>query len=247
MTKWAENFCRGFAFSLRGVRLFYTTPGLWKYTVFPLIMVIATYVLLGYLGSCAVGAFAGFIDEKCAQLPDFLQWLATAARAVSILLMIMILSVIAVVSIGTLYELFGGIFFDALIHRFAGNLCNRKLPELNWKFALKAVFDTAIYSVNTMLIILFFLLVNLLLPIAGQIVMILIVSYRFGVVYLAMSGFHFGKSLLQTKAAAYANKMLVLGFGVSIYLMFLFPLAVLFLLPGIMLAGMLIYLELVKK
>ncbi|MBR2358643.1 MAG: EI24 domain-containing protein [Lentisphaeria bacterium] len=247
MTKWAENFCRGFAFSLRGVRLFYTTPGLWKYTVFPLIMVIATYVLLGYLGSCAVGAFAGFIDEKCAQLPDFLQWLATAARAVSILLMIMILSVIAVVSIGTLYELFGGIFFDALIHRFAGNLCNRKLPELNWKFALKAVFDTAIYSVNTMLIILFFLLVNLLLPIAGQIVMILIVSYRFGVVYLAMSGFHFGKNLLQTKAAAYANKMLVLGFGVSIYLMFLFPLAVLFLLPGIMLAGMLIYLELVKK
>ena len=247
MTKWAENFCRGFAFSLRGVRLFYTTPGLWKYTVFPLIMVIATYVLLGYLGSCAVGAFAGFIDEKCAQLPDFLQWLATAARAVSILLMIMILSVIAVVSIGTLYELFGGIFFDALIHRFAGNLCKEKLPELNWKFALKAVFDTAIYSVNTMLIILFFLLVNLLLPIAGQIVMILIVSYRFGVVYLAMSGFHFGKNLLQTKAAAYANKMLVLGFGVSIYLMFLFPLAVLFLLPGIMLAGMLIYLELVKK
>ena len=247
MTKWAENFCRGFAFSLRGVRLFYTTPGLWKYTVFPLIMVIATYVLLGYLGSCAVGAFAGFIDEKCAQLPGFLQWLATAARAVSILLMIMILSVIAVVSIGTLYELFGGIFFDALIHRFAGNLCKEKLPELNWKFALKAVFDTAIYSVNTMLIILFFLLVNLLLPIAGQIVMILIVSYRFGVVYLAMSGFHFGKNLLQTKAAAYANKMLVLGFGVSIYLMFLFPLAVLFLLPGIMLAGMLIYLELVKK
>lgn len=247
MTRWVENFCRGFAFSLRGIKLFYTTPGLWKYTVFPLLMVIATYVLLGYLGSCSVGAFAGFIDEKCAQLPDFLQWLATAARAVSILLMIMILSVIAVVSIGTLYELFGGLFFDALIHRFAGDFCKEKLPESDWNFTLKAVFDTAIYSLNTLLIILLFLLVNLLLPVVGQIVMILIVSYRFGVIYLAMSGFHFRKSLLQTRVAAYCNKMLVLGFGVSIYLMFLFPLAVLFLLPGIILAGALIYLELMKK
>ena len=246
MLQGLKNFSRGFALSFHGIKLFYSMPRLWKYTLLPLLMVIGTYAVLWYAGSCAVESFAGYVEEKCSALPGFLQWLATAAHSAAILLAIMLIVVIAAVSAGTLYEFFGGLFFDALIHRFAGELGMKNLPAAGWRFILRGVVDTALYSINTLLIITLFLILNIFLPIIGQLIMVLIISYRFGVVYLAMCGFHFKRSMLQTRQAAYKCRMLVLGFGGSIYLMFLFPLAVLFLLPGIILGSVLVYRELVR-
>lgn len=246
MLQGLKNFSRGFALSFHGIKQFYSMPQLWKYTLLPLLLLIFTYAVLWYIGSCAVESFAGYVEEKCSALPDFLQWLATAAHGVAILLAIMLMMLIAAVSAGTLYEFFGGFFFDALIHRFAGEVGMKNLPATGWRFILRGVWDTVIYSINTLLIIGAFLILNIFLPFIGQLLMVLIVSYRFAVVYLAMSGFHFKRSMFQTRQAAGKSRMLVLGFGVSIYLMFLFPPAVLLLLPGIILGSVLVYLELMR-
>ena len=146
-------------------------------------------------------------------------------------------SVVAVVSIGSLYELFGGLFFDALIQKFSSNSYPDKLGGSDWKFNSKAIVDSIVYSINTLLIILAVLILNLFLPILGQIIGVIIVSYRFGVSYLAMCGFHYHRNMLQTRELAYKNFMFTLGYGASIYLVFLFPLAVVFLLPGLIVGG----------
>jgi hypothetical protein len=85
------------------------------------------------------------------------------------------------------------------------------------------------------------LIVNLFLPLIGEIIGVIIISYRFGVSYLAMCGFHYRKTMLQTRALAYKNFMFTLGYGASIYLVFLFPLAVVFTLPGLILGGVKLY------
>jgi CysZ protein len=236
-----RNFITGAGFAFDGIRLFYQMPQLWKYAAFPLLLILFTYGGMVAAGWYLIKFLSDFFAEKCADLPGFLQWLPAAASSAAAIGVILLVSVIAVVSIGTLYELFGGLFFDALIRNFAGNSCPEKLENSDWKFNTHAIIDSIVYSINTLLIMLAAVVLNLFLPFIGEIIGFIVISYRFGVSYLAMCGFHYRKNMLQTRNSAYRNFMLTLGYGVSIYLIFLFPLAVVFALPGLIIGGVRLY------
>ena len=221
-----------------GIKLFYQTPGLWKYSLLPLAVVMIVYIVLAVAGYHVLSAFAEYVNKQCSALPDFLQWLATALNATSILLAAVLFLIVTAVSIGTLYELSGSLFFDALLDRFAAgdsNFCRK--PTL--KFICRGIFDTMLYSLNTLLIMLLLMMVNLFLPLIGQIFAFLLISYRLAIVYLTMAGFHCCKSMNQTRCCAYKNWPITLGYGVSLYIIFLFPPAVIFLLPGVVLGSVL--------
>ena len=236
-----RNFIIGAGFAFDGIKVFYQMPQLWKYAAFPWFLILLTYSGIVVAGWYLIKYLSVFFAEKCAELPGFLQWLATAAGSMAAIGVILLFSVVAVVSIGSLYELFGGLFFDALIQKFSRNSYPDKLGGSDWKFNSKAIVDSIVHSINTLLIILAMLILNPLLPLIGEIIGIIVISYRFGVSYLAMCGFHYRKTMSQTRTLAYKNFMLTLGYGVSIYLIFLFLLAVVFTLPGLILGGVKLY------
>lgn len=236
-----RNLIRGAGFAFDGIRTFYHSPQLWKYAAFPLIPILLTYCGMVLAGWYLVSWLADFFAGKCADLPGFLQWLATAASTVSAAAAVLLFSVIAITAVGSLYELFGGLFFDALIHRFAGISSPEMLRESNCFFNIHALADNAVYSFKTLLIILAFAVLGLFLPLVGQVAGVIVISYRFGVSYLAMCGFHYRRNMYQTRMLAYKNFMLTLGYGASIYLIFLFPLAVIFTLPGVIIGGVKLY------
>ena len=236
-----RDFFGGAGYAFEGIKIFYQLPVLWKYSAIPLVLILLTYLALLTGGWYLVKYLAEFFAEKSSALPGFLQWLGAAASGAAAIAVIALFSVIAAVSLGTLYELFGGLFFDALIERFSSRYSPDKLQKSSWQFNIQAITDSIVYSINTLLIITAVLIANLFLPVIGQIVGIIIVSYRFGVSYLAMCGFHYRKTMLQTRELAHKNFMLTLGYGASIYLVFLFPLAVIFTLPGLILGGVKLY------
>lgn len=236
-----RDFIRGAAFAFEGIKLFYQTPPLWKYALFPLLPIVLVYAGLVLGGYYLVGYLSNFFAEKCADLPGFLQWLAAAASGAAAIGVVLIFTLIAVVSLGSLYELFGGLFFDALIQKFARSQCPEKLGESDWAFNCKAIVESIIYSTNTLFMIIALLLLNIFLPVLGQIIGVIVVSYRFGTAYLGMCGFHYRKTMQQTRTLARLNFMPVLGYGLSIYIIFLFPLAVIFTLPGLILGGVRLY------
>ena len=236
-----REFVRGAGSAFDGICVFYQTPQLWKYAAFPLILILLTYCGMFVAGWYLVGVVSDFFTEKCASLPGFLQWLATVASSVVAIGVILLFSAIALFSIGTLYELFGGLFFDALIQKFSSDSYSGKACNSDWKFNCKAVFDNIVYSINTLLMILALLVLNLFLPFIGEIIGMIVISYRLGVSYLAMCGFHYQRSMWQTRDLAYKNFMLTLGYGASIYIIFIFPLAVVFTLPGLIVGGVKLY------
>ena len=105
----------------------------------------------------------------------------------------------------------------------------------------------AIYSINTLLIIIAASILNLFLPFIGQLICVVIISYRFGVTYMAVSGFHYRQTLMQTRERAYRNFALTLGYGLTIYVIFLIPLAIVFTLPGLIIGGILILSEFLRN
>ena len=241
-----QNFFRGVTFAAEGIQEFYKSPQLWKYAVFPLLMILLTYAGLIVAGTFIISGLSAYFAEKCADLPGYLQWLSAVASGASAIAMTFLLSVIAVASLGTLYELFGGLFFDALIERYASDLTPPPV-KLDWRFNLSCIKESVIYSINTLLIIIAASILNLFLPFIGQLICVVIISYRFGVTYMAVSGFHYRQTLMQTRERAYRNFALTLGYGLTIYVIFLIPLAIVFTLPGLIIGGILILSEFLRN
>ena len=148
-----RDFFGGAGYAFDGIKIFYHTPVLWKYSAIPLVLILLTYLALLTGGWYLVKYLAEFFAEKSSALPGFLQWLGTAASGAAALAVIVIFSVIAVAALGTLYELFGGLFFDALIQKFSSSFSPDQLQKNTWQFNIKALTDSIVYSINTLLII----------------------------------------------------------------------------------------------
>ena len=91
------------------------------------------------------------------------------------------------------------------------------------------------------MIALLFLPLSVLLPGAGVLLMALFIGYRQALSCLFASGFNRGLTLREIRRRAGTRKMLVLGFGVTVYLLFLIPFAAVFLIPGFAVSGTLLY------
>ena len=73
--------------------------------------------------------------------------------------------------------------------------------------------------------------------------MVLIIGYRQALTYLFSSGFNRGLLLPEIRRLAGKQKMKILGFGITINLLYLIPFAVIFLIPGFLAAGAMLYNE----
>ena len=148
---------------------------------------------------------------------------------------------IALLTLSTGYELAGALFFDAMVVRIEQTRYQRTVCSLPFRKNLEDAFHSALFSAGTLVIALLLLPLSVLLPGAGVLLMALFIGYRQAQSCLFASGFNRGLTLREIRRRAGTRKMLVLGFGVTVYLLFLIPFAAVFLIPGFIVSGTLLY------
>lgn len=233
-----SNFLYGVSAVFQGIADFYRDRSLWKYSLFPLGCVALFYILLAGAGLFAART-AVEILYSC-DFPDFWQWSKVPLAGFIYIFFAGAILLITLFATGTFYELFGGVFFDKLIEHCIQSDGKNILCANSRIFELRALLDSMLYSLNTLLWMVLLFLPSVLLPVIGPLLTILLISYRLGTGYLAIAALRFGRSFARTRAAAKRNCSSVLGYGLTIYILFSLPFGVIIFLPGIMLGGVLL-------
>lgn len=240
MKKAFKDFFYGVFCTLKGIKIFYSTPKLWKYALIPLLIVLLIYWSLVWSGIYLAKKLSGVIEGWFQSLPENWQWVGSLTGGMTAVMVFIIFWITLMLFVSTLYEVFGGVFFDRLITRFESISRNKDLPEPGWRFEMRAFFDACFYAIMTLLLILPCLLLHLL-PYIGVFLIAIIFSYRYSISYLAMTGFRHGMLIPDTKKLAAKNFALIMGYGISVYLFLQLPFVVILFLPGIILGNVLVF------
>ena len=236
-----SEFLKGTSYVFEGIRFFYRTPALWKYSLIPFLFLLIFYLILFYaVYRFAVPYILDFLPEPqdCAV---WLRWLIYPLRWLTAFSCYAATLLISLLTLSTGYELAGALFFDAMVVRIERIRYQRTVCSLPFRKNLEDAFHSALFSAGTLVIALLFLPLSVLLPGAGVLLMALFIGYRQALSCLFASGFNRGLTLREIRRRAGTRKMLVLGFGVSVYLLFLIPFAAVFLIPGFAVSGTLLY------
>lgn len=233
-----SSFFRGAALVFKGIAFFYQERALWKYTFGPWLILLAVYSGMVWLIFHLSHKLSTWLCSYLTELPAFLQ----SAVAVTITVTAVLFSALLILStLCTLFEIFGGLFFDKLLEE-----CNRRyynLPETvvpvkrQLAFALQGTF----YGIRSALLLCILLILSLMIPFFGQTVLVLIMGYRMGYALLFAPGFLNNKGIAETRQEFSERKAEITGFGICVYLLQLLPLSLPFTLPGMMLGALMLY------
>ena len=231
------GFLRGSRYVFSGCRAFYGDRRAWKYAALPLALMTGVYALLFWavLHFSRLGAEA--LNRSLAGLPEWLRWLTSLVSGLSSVLGVLFALLLMGITVSTLYEVFGGIFFDPLIEYFEEKQFGFSPAGRSLRRNLKYCFDSLCFGVKTALLFLFLFILSLIFPFAGQIILALSMGYCAGIAYMLTPANTRGLALADLRAGVAGRRSIVLGFGLTAYLLLLIPFSALILLPGLVLGG----------
>lgn len=233
-----KMFIRGIRCFFTGLCRFYSDISLMKYAVVPFILMSGCMLLLLTLVVGWASRLGGKIEAWISSLPAWISWAAEAVSAATVGGAAILSLVAAVLVILVFYETFAGPFFDSLIRHYEKKYYGIELEDVPFKKSLCFLWESLCYSINTLLISLFFLPVAFFVPFAGPCLLLVVIGYRLGVTYMLPSGFLKNRGVREQVALLAGKKSCVYGFGMTVYVLFLLPPFVsIFLLPGIILGG----------
>ena len=226
-----NDFQLGCSYVFRGIQNFFQDRSCWKYAVFPAIPVLLIYLVF----LCFVFRWTGIGAEWAASMaagwPEWISWIAVPLQwgiwfcgvAAGFFLM--------AVTVSLLYELFGGLFFDALTDHYEKKTFGTTAPAVPLKQNISFTVASILFGIRSLFILLFLILISFFLPVAGQILTALVMGYFLGISCMMSSAGRNGESLAALRAAAGKRRWLTAGFGVTANLLLMFPFAALLLLP----------------
>ncbi len=241
------DFSRGAGYLLKGIVYFYRTPSLWSCALIPFLM---TLLLYGVLFLAAVRYGIPFCLDL---LPDpeghgvWGRWLLYPLRFLTALSCWLGMALTAILTLSSVYELLGGPFFDGMVVRMEREKYARNALPLPFRRNLMVTFQSAVFSLMTLALAVGFFFFSLLLPLVGPVLMGVVVGYRTALTCLFSSGFNRMLGVREIQALAGRRRVLVLGFGVTAYLLLMIPLISVFLIPGFVVSGILLYNEELEK
>lgn len=238
-----QDFLKGTSLVFQGILFFYRTPSLWKYSAVPLFLVLIFYVLIFYLSfRFALPWILDFLPDP-ANHTLWLRWLIYPLRWLTAISCGTALLLVSYQTLSTLYEITGSLFFDAMIVEIEKTRYSHTAVPLSFRQNLAGALQSVGYSIGTLLITIILLPLGLLIPVIGVVLMTLVLGWRQGQTYIFSSGFNRGYSLPEIRRIAEKRKMLLLGFGTTIYLLYLIPVAAIPLIPGYIVSGVLLFNE----
>lgn len=239
-----RDFLLGASYIFKGWRDFYSDRKLWKFAVIPLGIMLIFYLLV--MGG--LYALAGVAAEKLTALIGVLPaWLGTLLNGGLMIFSILFFIFFLAASIGTFYELFGGLFFDSLTQYYENRrfgIAPRKATAVECaKFAVSSLF----WGMRVSVIFCLLFIASFFFPVAGEIVLIAVIGYCSGVSYMICSAQNNVVPLSQLRRVCAQRRALVMGFGCTAYLLLLFPCTAIFLLPVLVIGGSELFNEQLKK
>ncbi len=231
------DFLRGAVYVSAGCRDFYRDVRAWKYVIVPWLALTGVYVL-AFCGIFALFRWVErYLEELVAELPGWLSWLGWIGSCLTGFIGIVLAILLLSVTISTLYEMFGGLFFDGLISYHEQKKYGYPPRKMSWKENAGYLLDACCFGLESAAVFLGLLIVSLFLPFFGKIILAVVMGYYYGISYIVTPANMHGVTLDTLRKRAEKKRMVVLGFGITAYLLFLFPLITLFLLPGVVLGG----------
>lgn len=235
-----DDFSRGINFVFRGTGEFFRHPKLWKFVALPFLAVLAVYALLYY------AALEIWLPEVLNAVRDLFadSWFAFLHRATEILIkavFYLFLTALTAFFAGNLFELFGCIGFPRMVRCYETEIlgCRVETPPLSR--SIRNFAAGAMFSCGTLLWYLFFFCLSFFLPMVALPGMIFFIGYRYAVVYTSEAVFNSGRRLGEVSALYHGHRGLLYGFGAMSFLIFLVPLLPIFLVPGMVIGGTLMF------
>ena len=233
-----KDFFRGACCAIDGIKYFYNDRSLWKHTIGPWLTLLAAYTGITWVIFRLAGTLASCLTARMDNCPAFLKTLLEGSLTLAATLLA---AVIVLTTLSTLFEIFGGVFFDRLIEEFEKKYYRTVFPRVSFSRQLLFTLQAAWYGVKTTFLFLLLLLLSFFLPLAGQLLLVLFVGIRMAYSLLFAPGFLRGKNIPETKKFLSRRKMELLGFGVAVYLLQLIPLMLPLTLPGMILGAVMLY------
>ena len=227
----------GLSYSACGIRIFFHDRGLWKYALFPWCFLVIIYFITFRIIAGLTNSISEKITQLMADLPAWLSWLSSLVCGLSRFLGIVAGILILGMTVGTLYEMFGGFFFDSLVDHYETGKYGPRQVAITWKTSLKYSFESILFGIKTALAFCALFIISLFFPVIGQILLIIGMGYLFGLSYTVCSANRNGTTIGELKKAAGKRIFIILGFGVSAYFLLMIPLTAIIFLPGLVLGG----------
>jgi CysZ protein len=239
------NFLHGCKFALAGIGKFFKTPKYYLYALLPIAISLVIYLICGIL--CFMGA-TNFIDWVVSYInsSNCWQWLKTTGDiSVNLIAWLTFFAIwlgFCLLLFEAFYEMFGSLFFDKLAEVYCKDKYKRTLAKVSLKDDVKFVSKSILYGVKHLFIGLIILLVAFI-PIVGLFFLIPYRGYRIAQAAMLSSFAIMGIDFTTANKTLKKNKSLILGFGVVGFLFMLIPGAIVFVLPGLVIGGVDLYIS----
>ena len=235
-----DDFSRGMSFVFQGVGEFFRHVRLWRFVALPFLAVLALYALLYF------AALEIWLPTVLNSVRDFFagSWFAFLYRATEILIKVtfyVFLTALTAFFAGNLFELFGCVGFAQMVRCYETEILNCPVAALPPTRKIRNFIDGTLFSCGTLLWYLFFFCVSLFLPMVALPAMIFFIGRRYAVVYTSEAVYDAGHRLGEIPALYHGRGGLLYGFGAMSFLIFLVPLLPVFLIPGMVIGGTLMY------
>ena len=241
MTKY-QSFIYGLNCPFCGAEIFCRNRNLWKYALIPFLIMLVLYLAFIFLAvpwgrdHCVAA-----VESWCVDFPGWLQWLAALLKITTLCFVYLLAAALLILLAGPVYELIGGPFFDRMIAVYHNNESGTAIRQTPVRLNLIFLWETLIYGAGTVISLIIGTVLFFALPVIGPLLAVVLISYRLGVNYLAFSGLQHGKTLKMTRQIAGKYWPATLGYGIVVFLIFTIPFAGVFMLPGIITGGAVLF------
>ena len=233
-----KRFLSGVYLVFKGIIFFYREKSLWKHTIGPWCFLAALYGALTWLIFFLSGKIALFLNSRLAEYPEFLRNLLSGSLIIAALI---ISTIVVLTTLSTFFEIFGSLFFDRMLEDADARYYHIIHEKLPLKKQLSFTCQGAWYGIKTTLLFIILTVLAFFLPVAGQILLIVLIGKRMGNSFLFAPGFLRGKSVDEISAAIKKHRPETAGFGICAYLIQMIPFSMPFTLPGIILGAQMLY------
>lgn len=231
------DFLTGAMYVTKGCRDFFQDRKAWKFAVIPLVIMTGVYFCFFRLILHFSGKAADCVNAMLPKLPAWLGWLSSIITGLSYIAGITAALFLLGATVCTAYEMFGGLFFDSLVEYYEKKEYGRTPCRHTLRENMKTILDSLFFGIYTSIVFLLLMFMSFFFPLIGQILMIFAMGYYMGVSYMICAAYNKGIPLSEMRRAADKKRNLVLGFGITAYILLLIPFATILLLPGLVLGG----------
>lgn len=235
-----SDFSQGAAWAFRGIGVFFRHPRLWRFVAVPLVLVLAVYVWLFYMALAVwlPPLLSGVRDFFTGSWFEFLyrwtEWLITAGFYLFLVL-------VTAFTAGNLFELLGSFCFSRMVRDYETKILHCEIKKLSLAEELSNLLACGIFSTVTLILCFALFIAGFFLPVAAPLAAIPFIGYRYAVIYASEAAFNDGRRLSEVPILFQGRNGLLYGFGSVTFLMFLVPVLPIFLIPGLVIGGTMMY------